>query len=412
MNFELLNDSYGDQKAFPPALVSLTSFRFFPSLPPELRLEIWRATLPDQRFLIVRVDKNPSCVEVPYYVSRNELGNVTSSAPYRLCLKSTNTWSPLLAVNRESREVVLKHYRVHIPCNDSLSGECLRFRPETDVVHVQCIDHKDRVAHYFADVVHDARAYDPQNKGILHVAIGGRENLPAVKAMLPAIYPPALHDLARESMVAMLGNLRSLTLVHMIRGDTRLMFSCLELAAPRYNRSIPLHSFNASFDIVPEGDPRPIEPDMDQVLVGHDPRGIYCLWRQMEAALQVPPVPRDMFRVLLTAPQTITFEGAVERISTQAEAKRYVEFEEQAWRGNFDAGHMYRRFGYENPDTPETLERARKMPAFGFWLFPMEAFGDDFDSATFDPIRCPPLLADLRKVRPQLGLFRLPDGPD
>ncbi len=195
-------------------------------------------------------------------------------------------------------------------------------------------------------------------------------------------------------------------MIHIIRGDTRLMFSCLELCQPRYNRAIPLYSSAAAFDLLPV-DPRPIGPDMDTILVGHDPRGQLCLWREMEAAFGTTN-PFARFRFMLTAPPTIA-AAKILHIRTLAEAKDYVRVEAESWRGNFEGDGIYKRFGYRNPDTKESLERAQKMPAVGFWLFPLEAFGEVpsgmFQDTPWGTIE----LVDLSMFRPQLGLFRLPN---
>ena len=179
-DFEFLNDTFAQPIE--------ASFHLFPKLPLELRRRIWKFSLPQQRLLKVTVaaaelaygsasqhrdneSNGPSFVP---YQSENYLGNIVSGADYHLRLGSTNTYSPLLHVNHETNAVVRRVYRVHVPITQRVPSSdaptpCLRFCPKRDNILIAVERDEDKA--YFADFVHDALAYDPKKKGILHIAI-------------------------------------------------------------------------------------------------------------------------------------------------------------------------------------------------------------------------------------------------
>ena len=171
-----------------------------------------------------------------------------------------------------------------------------------------------------------------------------------------------------------------------------------------FNRSIPLNSLAESFDLV-ETDPRPIDADLDKVSIGWEPRAMLCLWQEMESKFQIRRSQPVEFQFLITAPT----HGQVEskKISTRADADRFLQFEEGLWRSKFVKGGVYETWGHVNPDTPQSLRKA-PMSVVGFWLFPVDAFGD-VPKGNFEQIRWGlKEVVDLTKHRPQLGVFRLP----
>jgi hypothetical protein len=181
--FEFLNDTL----ARPIGLC--TSFQLFPKLPLELREHIWMLSLPEHRLIKVTVAAADQVYDSTYhsrndrsndtnpapYESKNELENIVSGANYRLHLGSTITHSPLLFVNHEANAAVHRTYRVRIPMTQRVpnaDAPRLRFCPERDTILI-AVEREEDTA-YFADFVHDAMAYDPEKKGILHMAIMDR----------------------------------------------------------------------------------------------------------------------------------------------------------------------------------------------------------------------------------------------
>jgi hypothetical protein len=181
--FEFLNDTL----ARPISLCA--SFHLFSKLPLELREHIWLLSLPEHRLLKVTVaaadlvydstyhlrdDRSNDTNPAPYE-SKNDLENIVSGANYRLHLGSTITHSPLLFVNHEANAVVHRTYRVRIPMTQRVpnaDAPRLRVCPERDTILI-AVEREEDTA-YFADFVHDALAYDPEKKGILHMAIMDR----------------------------------------------------------------------------------------------------------------------------------------------------------------------------------------------------------------------------------------------
>jgi hypothetical protein len=92
--------------------------------------------------------------------------------------------------------------------------------------------------------------------------------------------------------------------------------------------------------------------------------------------------------------------------SSRTGAVESLQREKDLWRSNWEKGSLWERSGYQDPDTPERLKRA-PIPAFGFWVLPIHAFGeipdDEFENIRWDN----KMVVSLEKHRPQLGVFRL-----
>ena len=182
LDFGFLNESLAKISEIP------ASFHQFQDLPLELREKIFELSLPEQRILRLRVTGHG---QTPYcrYDTRNDLGNIVSDANYHVSLESTGINSPLLYVNHEARRVLNRVYRVCIPilprsfqtetsssspaANTPYSAPPrLLFCPERDTISIRFDDKEDEP--HFANFIHDARAYDPQEKGVLHLAVMSR----------------------------------------------------------------------------------------------------------------------------------------------------------------------------------------------------------------------------------------------
>ncbi|KAK7735600.1 hypothetical protein SLS53_007514 [Cytospora paraplurivora] len=382
MEFSFLNDRHTQLSACNTFQPPSAQFTYFSELPTELRLRIWELALPRQRLLtldIVAGRSEPTSTQrqrsEALYQTRDARGNVVSGADYVLRMRSTGYLSPLVRVNSDANRAVSGFYRVHMPVrgrrdlsDDSGATLCLRFCPETDTINL----HVDRDGHdaSFADVVHDAAACDPMGKGILHMAIGGYSMPSEIRLPLD---PISVHIRAQNALISTLNNLHSVTLIDIVRGSARRMFSSLQEYDVRFNRSMPLWSTAASFS-APQTDPRPIEHDLDLVCLGWDPRAIIRAWQTLETAFGVSPTPAERMRVLVAALPVAGPEPW--EIVNREDVCRFRAQEEAAWARNFEEGRVYNRYGYANPDTEESLLRARNLNAVGFWVFPLEAFGD------------------------------------
>ncbi|KAF2644172.1 hypothetical protein P280DRAFT_466838 [Massarina eburnea CBS 473.64] len=385
IHFEFLNDS------FTRSSESQASFHLFPNLPLELRRHIWSFSLPQHRLLKVTVaaaepdydsahqsrddaSKDP-CI-APYQ-EKNDLGNVVSGADYHLRLCSTSTNSPLLYVNHEANEAVHDVHRVHVPMSQRSDAPRLRFCPERDTILIAVETDEDKA--YFADFVHDALAYDPKKRGILHIAIRS-QGCPS-KIHLP-IELSKLHNSAQAALVYTLKHLESVSLVHLFRTKSRQMFSSLELhyirnripqtEVVRLNRAYPLWSSTASYSILPV-DPRPVSRYLDLVDLGWDPCGLIRAWHTLEAAYDVSPVSSDKIRVLIAAAE----KDEVLDIATTSQARSFRQQEEQLWNRDWAEGGLFNLHHPDmaKPDDDESREFMTTQNAIGFWSVPLEAFG-------------------------------------
>jgi hypothetical protein len=92
-------------------------FHLFPKLPAEIKLKIWKLSLPGPRAITIRPGKHS-------YITTNIVGGILPNPNvYDVYNDKAVTKTPaLLQVNRESREVALKSYRPIFRCqpNDSI----------------------------------------------------------------------------------------------------------------------------------------------------------------------------------------------------------------------------------------------------------------------------------------------------
>ncbi|KAH7212190.1 hypothetical protein DER44DRAFT_213276 [Fusarium oxysporum] len=169
------------------------------------------------------------------------------------------------------------------------------------------------------------------------------------------------------------------------------------------DRSFPIHATPHSFDRIGP-DPRTIENYLSHLHV-HDPKRLYDSWLQVLERIGVKPC-EERYRLLLA------FRPGY-NICKLRDAEDWLQREESRWTAKPDS----RRPSYEQEiesvaasETPEIrdedLSKAAR-PAFGFWLFPVDAFSDENKSAepqdTSDSF-------DVRKHRPELVLLRLNGG--
>ncbi|VUC29990.1 unnamed protein product [Clonostachys rosea] len=358
------------------------------------------------------------------YEARNALGKVISSSNYVLRLLSSGTLSPLIGVNRDAKEAVYNRYRVHVPSvgrqvYDGRGTPSVRFCPEDDTI---CISLEptadpDNNAALFAHFVHDTVAYDPRNAGVLHIAIANN-GLPSDIAL--PLDPQSLHSRARGAFVQILSRLRSVSLLHLVGGDARKMYSSLQFArtAPnpiesvrscpeevRFNRAFPIWSSTASFSVLRQ-DPRPITQYLDIVCLTWDPRAIIRAWRTLEATYSIPPTASKKMRVLVAAASDM--DG--HEFASRGEALRARVHEEALWKDRWAEGGPFYQKTFPCPDTKASLEYARVHNAVGFWSIPLGVFGEvpEVDYTTHHWVQ--PLVLDLRQYESQieLGLFELP----
>ncbi|KAJ2991024.1 hypothetical protein NUW58_g2675 [Xylaria curta] len=364
-----------------PAHRGSRSFPSFELLPTELRLDIWQLSLQRPRFINIELSPKKHCgeqlqEEQSPYGTHNSLGKVVSGTHYCITANGSQLLSKLLRVSSEARQAALGFYRVHLACHFELGDRqghgTLFLNPEYDILHIQ----PGRDIYHFADFIHDLRAHDPLDVGLLNLALDHNciANLPNIDFSNLLASQAAFADT--------LANLR------------QVYFLCLENAGriylgPRggihtvtgfeFHRSRPIMSTIPTFDRVAR-DPRDgMDRDLSRVFVGtFDPRQMPCRWHLLLGAWQIRhPHQGPEYRFLVANGWgSGRMAKKAKNISDRDSAAEWLQQEEERWIAGQErhAASILRRGGKLPVESPEELERVPR-PAIGFWLFPIEALG-------------------------------------
>ncbi|KAF4630742.1 hypothetical protein G7Y89_g7399 [Cudoniella acicularis] len=327
-------------------------FGQFLILPAELRLRIWQVAVEQHRLLEVEIEPPSDSGDAPPYSTINALNNLISGRNYFATVQGYQLHSKLLYINRESREVALRFYRVHIPCYLQSSKDgiertiraTLYFNPEYDFIHLRARGPE----HPFVDFLHDLKAYDPQDVGLLNLALdtNSMNHLYSLTNVSEAA--------ARASLVAFF-----------------IAIAAAHLDSP-FSRWARDHGTVARF-------PRrrsPIQPLDAQLMcvltAGSDPRQMRVQWRELLQRWEIRQVQSTRERVFF-AYDPLSYEQQVYDIRTankflKEEEAKWLEAQQQ-WKG------VVRKHAGKVPiEGPGKLAKAVR-PAIGFWLFPAEALG-------------------------------------
>ncbi len=170
----LFNDVYFSRQE-KPTCPSPSTWAPFSRLPAELRLRIW--LLPLQQHRMIEVDVYGGDNDAPQYADRNHLGRIVSGRSYTSRLRGrghcASSLTSLLRVSHEARQAALSFYHIHLPLG---TGQVLYLSSEYDVVYVRprlrestrLPPERDPIPNFGAilvDFLHDARAYDYNDKG-------------------------------------------------------------------------------------------------------------------------------------------------------------------------------------------------------------------------------------------------------
>ncbi|KAI1195948.1 hypothetical protein F5X97DRAFT_227837 [Nemania serpens] len=358
------------------------SFPLFPTLPVELRLDIWEVSL--KRGRLINISLTPRKEngahdqdEGPRYETHNALGNVVSGAQYQVTVQvqGPQLLSKLLRVSREARQAALRFYRVHLPCrlvvgDKEQSAGTLHLNPEFDIVGIN----PGSGDHDFAHFAHDIRAYDSVGVGLLNLAL----DLNGVNC-LTRIDISDLEPAAQTTFTQTLLNLR------------QVFFTSIESAGRAYlgmvlsgihtndryefHRSRPIMSLTPSFDRLARDPRRNMERDLSRVYVGtFDPRRMVCMWQELLHRWNITHQPNGtpVYRLMVSTTGDARSSDIVDRES----AAEWLRHEDKRWHSSqLRHADLIKRVGYNLPlESPEELEQAPR-PAIGFWLFPIEAIG-------------------------------------
>ncbi|KAI0835897.1 hypothetical protein F5Y06DRAFT_274702 [Hypoxylon sp. FL0890] len=372
----------------------LKTFGLFPSLPPELRVKIWRVALERQRIIKVRL-RNRLLMD-GLLARQGDAGLKTRKGErYSAVVDGYGTLSKLFRVSRESRDAALAFYRVHIPCwlvkgatrDDAMKPGTLYFNPEYDFLYV------NTDTGHIAELFHDLKTiHDPRGVGLLNLAVD-RGSLTGGFGLC-TIDLSALNPLVKSSFTETLTQLREVFFVQVQRTGRHVFGYRSGALTPenQMNLSFPIFTMGPGFDRL-DRDPRPIEQDLAKVFVNVDPRPMLHAWgRLFYNYFGGRVIPETEYRVLLTfAPFSCD-------IYDYRDALTWLRREEDDWVKETSGNGKSQYVPGEGPEgVVET--------AFGFWLFPVDAFGP-LPQNPNDRFRAErPRNPDLGEYWPELGLI-------
>jgi hypothetical protein len=310
-----------------------------------------------------------------------------------------------LRVSREARREVLNFYRVHVPCRlttqpqhsgqimdpDNTKLGTLHFNPEYDFLHINSFMAPLTVPDmFFVDFLHRLKtACDPRHIGLLNLALDSTD-LSRLSCNDHSSTPAKLLEPVLET-------LQQLREVFFLRKQS---FGRLNISLPYSGTSSTEVFFTRSFPIMPltptferlGRDPRPISQDLRKLNLD-DPRGAFSCWQALLRGWGVPLPTHTKHKFLVAHDLCNPYDRST--------ARKALEWEDEVWRNpEIGKGRAYEL---------EDLENAVR-PAFGFWLFPIDAFGPFQKNG--DPVPNPGEIngreyKDLSRYYPELALSTL-----
>ena len=356
-------------------------FPSFRLLPKELRLKIWRHAMQRQRFLKVCVKDRVRC--------GHDLPEPTSfQEPYCAHIDGHQVLPKYLRVNHESREETLRFYRVHLPCmlyTGQTSGKrnatpgMMYINPEDDYLYLSFEWSVKNTLFPFCCRIKNT--HDPRHVGILNMAIDSN-TLNSNDLCLLQPSDVNLEDLEKTREI--LWHLEEVFFVATPRAGRQVMgsMSGLPTGDTFWNRSMPIMARNSSFQRL-EQDPRGIAEDLKKVHVGmSDPRTMYSQWLEFLKKWYGPSqASQTRYQFLLSFDPIIgEGEGILDRVT----AEGFLHREEDRWTNEKGSESSTWFTGRDDIKWPigatqgeyDAQDKASFVkPAFGFWLFPMEAMG-------------------------------------
>ncbi|EAT91001.1 hypothetical protein SNOG_01352 [Parastagonospora nodorum SN15] len=328
------------------------SFEFFPMLTIELRLQIWEYAVQQTRFLKIYLEPLSQDTSTDPYSGLNALNKVVSNVGYTVTVKSLHCSSKLLAS-------ALPLSRTFVP------------------------------------FLHDLRAYDPKDVGILRLALDDE--------LVTNLYHmnPSLAEVAYKSFILSLKTLQQIIWMASspIGRPITGVRSNLPTVGYRFIHSMPIMSANASFDLL-DPDLRPIQSELQYTATATiDPRKLSLVWHGFLTNTGIIRQPRPQELVLFAAEPWA--HGP--QVRNGDAAKIFLHEEHEGWlRGQEESSSLVKKNAGKVPvESPEEFEKAVR-PAFGFWLVPMSALKDPEPSRVFSSPVC-----DLRGQNVELALAHL-----
>ena len=390
------------------------TFPLFTALPKELRTKIWRYALRRQRIIHLQINNQrgktaSEAAENPDSVKNGEL--------YFTVVGGGQLLSKFFHVNKESREEVSKFYRVHLPCRfvsgtiqeGSASHGTLYLNPEWDILYISA--EWPAKGTLIAFIYRLKTIYDPRHVGLLKLAIDGNG---LTGNDINGVQPLEVKSEIRSAFMETLTQLREVWIVSTPVVGRQIVgpLSGFGTAGAIFNRAFPILSTSPTFERLPR-DPRSISKDLENTSGLGSSRDALQYWLRLLKKWQISP-QKLTYRFFLAFDPRMT-EG---NISDQVSAKAWLQKQEDQWNGQGpsdgflpkDVKAKWPVGAHDERYRNEDLENAVR-PAFGFWLFPLEALGRIGEDGLLVDGETRPrgeMFKDMREHWPELGLLSLP----
>ncbi len=390
-----------------------STFHLFATLPKELRAKIWRYALRRQRIIRIHINHRRGKTASEAGENPDSVGN---GELYFTVVNGNQLLSKFLRVNKESREEVLRFHRVHLPCRftggttkEASAGHgTFHFNPEWDVLHTTAEWPAQDTLIAF---IHRLKTtHDPRQVGLLNLAI---DDTGLNGNDIIGVQPSEIESEIRSTFVETLTQLQKVWFVSTPVVGRQIVgpLSGFGTAGAMFNRAFPIVSALPTFERLP-CDPRSISKDLENLSGLGSSRNVLEYWLRLLKKWQIPPQKVSYQFFLAFDPR---LQGG--NISDQVSAKAWLQKQEDQWNGQGpgdgflpkDVEAKWPVGAHDEKYRNEDLDNAVR-PAFGFWLFPLEALGRIGKDGLLDPETRPrgELFRDMTGHWPELGLSSLP----
>ncbi|KAI8633537.1 hypothetical protein F5Y19DRAFT_244977 [Xylariaceae sp. FL1651] len=353
-----------------------SEFTLFPQLPTELRQKIWRHSLEHSRMLPLTLWSHKWVDMMVAHEGEGSPPFPSQAGPCGVVIgRRRRVLSKLLRVNGEAREATLLFYRVHLPCRMTKTDDksklttaegVIYLNPEFDFISLKTKGKVEdtellRFIHYF-------RSMDPRRVGVLNLALDGNSLSAISRAKIEEQVP-----VVRQSVTRTLKNLRQVFFVYIPALGRRIPSwdAGLNPHKIHMNRSYPLAATSTSFQRMPR-DPRNI--GLDLTVVNMDwTCSFLSEWREALYKWGVTNTTAETRLLVSCCPNygddVHDYESAQYRL--RKEDEEYIGDGYPNWYASPYAWGDDVAAELSN----EKLEEAVAVkPAFGFWLFPPNAY--------------------------------------
>ncbi|KAI1113175.1 hypothetical protein F5Y14DRAFT_226267 [Nemania sp. NC0429] len=356
------------------------SFPRFPSLPVELRLDIWELSLRRWRLIniVLAPKEEENADKGPRPEAHDTQGSVVRGAQYQVTARGPQLLSKLLRVSREARQAALHVYRVHLPCrlvvgDKEESSGILPLNPEFDIFRINLGYGRHDFVHFLRDIQY----HDRKGVGLLNLAMDiddinrlGRIDIPDLELDAQAAFTQTLRNLRQVFFVGIENTWKA----YLGRSLSEIRTN----DQSEFHRSRPIMSLIPSFDRLARDPRHNIHRDLSRVYAGTcDPRQMVCMWQTFLRRWNIihPPGEAPVYRLMVSEGWETGGGDIVDRESAAEWLQKEDEIDEIRHSQQLRLAGRVTGAGYDLPlESPEELEEAPR-PAIGFWLFPIEAIG-------------------------------------